>query len=389
MRGSIVRRAKGYSVVVELDRDPVTNKRRQKWHSGFATKRAAEQALAKIVSEVDAGIYVERTKDTAAEFAAEWLAAIEPTVRPSTHYSYSRNVRLHVLPHIGGARLASIDAGVLNGLYARLLTTGRQDQKAGEGLSPRSVRYVHTIVHRMLKDAVRWGRLARNAADAADPPRTTSGTHAEFVTWTAAELRTFLLGTRDDRLGAAFLLLSTTGMRRGEALGLRWVDLDLDTAQASIRQTVITVKHAVHIGEPKTAKGRRTVELDAETIRALREHRKRQAAERLQMGAGWTDHGLVFCHPTGGPLHPERFSRSFVDRARQLGMPPIRLHDLRHTWATLALAAGVHPKVVQERLGHANISITLDTYSHVTAALHSDAASRVAGVIFGSGVTDG
>jgi integrase len=176
---------------------------------------------------------------------------------------------------------------------------------------------------------------------------------------------------------------------RGEALGLRWADVDLDTGRASIVQTVITVKHKVHFGDPKTAKGTRTVSLDPATITALREHRKRQAAERLQMGAGWTDHGLVFCHVEGGTLHPERFSRTFTDRIRQLGLAPIRLHDLRHTWATLALASGVHPKVVQERLGHANISITLDIYSHVTEGLHSDAAAKVADVIFGEAASDG
>ncbi len=121
------------------------------------------------------------------------------------------------------------------------------------------------------------------------------------------------------------------------------------------------------------------------TVAALREHRKRQTAERLQIGAGWQDLDLVFCRVDGAPLHPERFSRSFTDRVRQLGLPKIRLHDLRHGWATLALAAGVHPKVVQERLGHANISITLDTYSHVTAGLHGDAAEKVAGLVFGAG----
>ncbi len=139
------------------------------------------------------------------------------------------------------------------------------------------------------------------------------------------------------------------------------------------------------MGTPKTAKGRRTVTLDAVTVAALREHRKRQAAERLQLGGGWRDLDLVFCRVDGTPLHPERFSRSFVDRVRQLGLPKIRLHDLRHGWATLALAAGVHPKVVQERLGHANIAITLDTYSHVTAGLHGDAAEKVAGLVFGTG----
>jgi integrase len=334
-----------------------------------------------MVDAVSRGTYVRRSRQTVAEFSTEWLAAIEPTVRPATHYSYSRNVRLHVLPYIGTAPLMAVDAGTLNGLYASLLAGGRRDQVAG-GLSPRSVRYVHTIVHRMLKDAVRWGRLARNAADAADPPRAVS-THAQMATWTADETGRFLAGVRDDRLCAAFLLLATTGARRGEVLGLRWVDLDLDAARGAIRQTVIAVHHKVQLGEPKTAKGRRTIDLDAVTVTALREHRKRQAAERLLMGAGWTDHGLVFCRVDGGPLHPERFTRTFTTRVRQLGLPPIRLHDLRHGWATLALASGVHPKVVQERLGHANIGITLDIYSHVTEGLHTDAAERVAAAIFG------
>ncbi len=205
-----------------------------------------------------------------------------------------------------------------------------------------------------------------------------------MVTWTAEQLSAFLQGVADDRLGAAYLLLATTGMRRGEALGLRWSDLDLDAGRAAIRQTLIAVNHEPMLGTPKTAKGRRTISLDASTVAALREHRRRQAAERLQMGAGWTDLDLVFSRADGHPLHPERFSRSFADRARQLGFPRIRLHDLRHGWATMALAAGVHPKVVQERLGHANIGITLDVYSHVTAGLHDDAAERVAGLVFGA-----
>jgi integrase len=182
-------------------------------------------------------------------------------------------------------------------------------------------------------------------------------------------------------------VLATTGLRRGEALGLRWSDLDLDGGRASIRQTVIAVKHTALLGTPKTAKGRRSVTLDSGTVAALREHRKRQAAERLLMGAGWTDLDLVFCHVDGTMLHPERFTRGFSDAVRRLGLPPIRLHDLRRGWATLALQAGVHPKVVQERLGHANIGITLDTYSHVIAGLHEDAAEQVA-ALFRSSVSN-
>jgi len=381
MRGSIVKRGKSYSVVLDLDPDPTTGRRRQRWHSGYRTKKEASAALAELVSSVNRGAYVPKSRQTLSGYVEEWLAAIAPTVRPSTHYSYARNLRLHVLPYLGSTPLAAVDAGALNGLYARLLADGRRDHEGG-GLSARSVRYVHTIAHRAFKDAVRWGRLVRNPAEAADPPRATSSGSPEMVTWTAAQLRTFLDGVRDDRLGAAYVLLATTGMRRGEALGLRWTDLDLDSGRAAVRQTVIAVNHVPTLGTPKTAKGRRTISLDPATVATLRELRKRQAAERLLMGTGWTGHGLVFCRVDGGLLHPERFSRSFGDRVRQLGLPRVRLHDLRHGWATMALGAGVHPKVVQERLGHANIGITLDVYSHVTAGLHDDAAERVASLVF-------
>jgi integrase len=234
------------------------------------------------------------------------------------------------------------------------------------------------VVRRALKDAVKWGRLARNPADAADPPRVGQAGRPESITWTADQLRTFLEGARGSRYWTAYLVLATTGLRRGEALGLRWADLDLDAGRASIRQTVIAVKHTPLLGTPKTAKGRRTITLDGGTVAALREHRKNQAVERLLMGSGWRDNDLVFCHVDGTMLHPERFTRSFREAVQRLGLPAIRLHDLRHGWATLALQAGVHPKVVQERLGHATVNITLDTYSHVVAGLHEDAAEQVA-----------
>jgi integrase len=295
MRGSVVKRGDGYSVVVELERDPITNKRRQKWHSGYRTKKDAERALTEQLAARDAGTYLEPTKQTLSEFTREWLAAIKPTVRPSTHYSYGRNLQLHVLPQLGGVRLRRIDAGMLNQLYAALLADGRKNY-AGGGLSPRSVRYIHTIVHRALRDAVKGGRLARNPADAADPPKAGGARRPESITWTAEQLRTFLDRTRSSRFSAAYHLLATTGLRRGEALGLRWSDLDLDGGRASIRQTVIVIRHTVMLGTPKTARGRRTVTLDSGTVAALREHRKRQAAERLLMAqAGPT---TILCSAT-------------------------------------------------------------------------------------------
>lgn len=360
-------------------KDPFTNERGKKiWEGGFRTQKEAIAERAKALAAKSGGTYVAKSRQTVGEFVEEWLAAIVPTVRPATHYSYSRNLRLHVVPVIGSAPLSAIDGGTLNRLYASLLADGRKDYKGG-GLSPRTIRYIATILHRMFKDAVRWGRLVRNPADAADPPKAGAHQTPERMPWTAEQASIFLDGTRSSRHWTAYLVLATTGLRRGECLGLRWTDLDLDAGRASIRQTVIAVKHTPMFGTPKTAKGRRTVKLDAGTVAALRENRKTQAAERLLMGAGWQDHDLVFCHVDGTMLHPERFTRSFSDAARRLGLPRLGPHvAMRHGWATLALENGIHPKVVQERLGHANIGITLDTHSHVIAGLHEEAAEQVA-----------
>jgi integrase len=169
-------------------------------------------------------------------------------------------------------------------------------------------------------------------------------------------------------------------MRRGEALGLRWADVDLEAGQVATRQTVIAVGHKVQMGTPKTARSRRTVAIDSGTVAVLRAHRAAQAAERLQVGSGWRDHDLVFCKVDGEPLHPERVSREFDRRVERWDLPKLTLHGLRHTWATLALKAGVHPKVVQERLGHSTIGTTLGIYSHVTEGMQQDAAESVAGL---------
>jgi integrase len=387
MRGSIVNRGRSYSVVIELARDPATGKRRQQWHSGYRTKREAEKAKTGFLSALDRGVYVKASRQTVAEYLHEWLDAITPTVRPSTISSYRRNVELHAISHLGAAHLTDVDGGVLNALYARLLLDGRKNQ-AGGGLSPRSVRYIHTILHRAFKDAVRWNRLARNPADQADPPR--GGTSPEPVTWSPETLNEFLSRSAayGDRYLAAWILLATTGMRRGEALGLRWSDLNLDGARAAIVQTVVAVGHEVRFSTPKTAKGRRSVSLDSQTVEALRQHRARQAEDRLALGPGWPDHGLVFTKIDGTPVHPERFSREFDRRIQRWDLPKIRLHDLRHTWATLALETGVHPRVVQERLGHSTVGITLNTYSHVTAAMDSAAAGAVASLFLKPGSSD-
>jgi integrase len=260
----------------------------------------------------------------------------------------------------------AIAAAMLNRLYGEL----------GERLAPRTVRGVHTVLRQALSDAVAWQRLPRNPADRAKPPSLASLGEIPPRTWSARELDDFLSHVRDDRLYAAWRVGAMTGLRRGELLGLDWDAVDLDAGRLAITRTLIEGKGAPRFSEPKTKRGRRSVALDDGTVEALREHRERQLDERVAWGPAYHDHGLVFCREDGTPLWPRTFSRSFDHHVRAAGLPKIRLHDLRHTHATLALEAGVHPKVVQERLGHATIAITLDTYSHAIPALQEDARRR-------------
>lgn len=383
-RGSIRQSANGTWFFV-VDVTQLGGERRQTRRRGFATRRDAQRELTRVLTSVDERAYVEPKRQTVATFLTEtWLPAVEHTIKPSTFESYRRNVRLHVSGRaIGRRQLQQLGPADLNALYA-LLLAGEEEHRP---LSPRSVAYIATILHRALRDAVRWQAIVRNPADAADPPRPVG--KPEMKVWKAQELSRFLSGIAGDRLAGAWWLLATTGMRRGEVLGLRWQDVDLDAGRLLISRTLITtdVQRAgapgMAWGTPKTGKGRRQVALDPSTVSALRAHRTRQLQERLAVGSAYEDGDLVCCHEDGRPLHPKTFSYYFGRHVRRLGLPVIRLHDLRHTHATLALRAGVHPRVVQERLGHANVSVTLDTYSHVDMDMQAIAAARVAALVTG------
>jgi integrase len=380
VRGTVIKRGNSWAVVVEVGRDPNTGKRVRKWHSGYRTKRDAERARIEILSRLDHGTYVSPDRRTVGSYLeGDWLPAVKARLKASTWDSYSRNIRLHISPELGPIPLQALTATRLNELYASLTSEGRRDGNGG--LAPKTVRYLHGIIRKALADAIRWNLLQRNVADQADPP-TIRSTAPEMTTWTADELARFLDFVSDDRLYAAWVVAATTGLRRGEVLGLRWMDIDLDASRLSVQQTLVSVAYETRFSVPKTAQSRRSVSLDATTVAALRAHRKRQLEERMSWGQAYQDSGLVVTREDGTLVHPDRFTQMFDKHVKHSGLPRIRLHDLRHTHATLALAAGVHPKVVSERLGHATVAFTLDVYSHTVRALQEEAADRVAALIF-------
>jgi Site-specific recombinase XerD len=245
-----------------------------------------------------------------------------------------------------------------------------------------TIHHVHACLHKACKDAVRWGHISRNPLDAADPPRKKGDGTKEMRTWTKEQVKAFLEAMKDERLSPLWHTIALTGMRRGEAIGLKWSDVDLENARLSVRRALIPTSREVVVSEPKTAKGRRVIALDPGTVEVLKAQAARQLDEQQEWDEAWVDSGLVFTLENGEALDPESVSRYFRQAVKRSLLPQIRLHDLRHTHATLALQAGIHPKVVSERLGHATISITLDTYSHAIPALQEEAAALIAELVF-------
>ena len=360
-----------------------SEERRRAIKAGFRTRKEAQAAMAKVMVSVEERSYVAPSKLSVREYLTkEWLPAIRSTIRPTTYRSYEQHVQFHIVPHIGSLRLEKVNGATLNALYAKLACQGKRDGK--RGLSPRTVHHVHTCLHRAFRDAVRWNRLFRNPVDAADPPKVAGPGGREMKTWSAEQVRAFLEATRDDRLYPLWRLLCMTGMRRGEVLGLKWEDLDFEAGRLSVRRSLIPLGGVVIVSEPKTARGRRSIALDSETVEVLKAQASRQLEEQRHRGEGWRDSGYLCTKEDGEPYHPEVVSRHFRQAVRSAMLPMIRPHDLRHTHATLALRAGIHPKVVSERLGHATVSITLDTYSHAIPAMQEEAAQLIAGLVFAS-----
>jgi integrase len=427
---------KTWSYRLELDRHPLTGERKFEYAHGFPADEDALTAAIKAKAARKAGTRVKPSKLTVGGFFDEWMTSIKDSVKPSTFTNYSDYQDAYLKPTIWKKLLQKVAAPTLNTLYRHLLANGRckpdnnsrmyeywearrkpgrdltPNELAAEvdgitihaarkavvryragripvpttsGLAPKTVKNVHRMIHLALASAVAWRYIDYNPAEhAALPLESRKGTRKRGTTWTPDELSAWLAVAVNDRDAGIWVLVATTGMRRSELAGAEWELLDLDNAALEIADTRVVVDGKADESDGKTESGRRVISLDPLTIAYLRRHLAMLDAEREAFGDSYHDSGLLVCHPDGRPVHPDtitdRFNR-LVDRA---GVKRIRLHDV-HTYATTSLDAGVDPKIVADRIGHANMAYTLAIYTHKSTGKDRGAAETVAGVLPGTG----
>ncbi|MDQ3760522.1 MAG: site-specific integrase [Actinomycetota bacterium] len=426
---SVEKYGKGWRYRFDLGPDPLTGRRRQATRGGFATKREATTAMNEAMQASRNGRFVRRSARTVRDFLTEWLSARQLSLKPSTWQSYQDYAKSYVEPILGDTKLSELTAQRLNLLYLHLLENGRcktdrnaimygywksavasgaEEPKAHtlaeiggvtydaarkaliryragrlpipkqDGLSPKTVRNVHTMLTAALSDAVRWDYIPRNHAADAKPPR---APRPAREVWTAEQLRRFITQVRNDRFYALWLLVCTTGLRRGELAGLRRNGVDLDNGRIANSTTRVVVGGRAEDSDTKTESSRRSVALDPVTLDALRSYVRLWDIEREEFQHQGT---VLFCWPDGRPIHPETISDWFAQHSIAAGLPPIRLHDVRHSYATAALRAGVPVKVVSERLGHSSVAFPQQVYMHVIPGMDAEGAQLAAAAILGT-----
>lgn len=364
-RGCIIKRGQNsYRVGVTPPNDPASGKRKREWVSVKGTKKDAEKRLAELVHQLDTGTFVTPGKTTLAEYLDKWLQDYaKPNLSPRGFERYRDIIRARLIPALGSFPMTQLRPDHLQKWYTTWLNAG---------LSARTVRYHHAVLHVALQTAVKWGLAARNIADAVEPPRIRRN---EMQTWDEADIARFLDASKDSPYYALFHTALFTGMRRSELLGLKWQDVDFIFSKVYVNRSLHHLKDGSYVfTEPKSERSRRAIALAPSSYLAFKEHREKREAECAVLGTVLRDDALVFSDIEGKPIRPNTVTRAFTTEATRCGLKVIRLHDARHSMASGMLKQGVHPKVVQERLGHASIQMTLDTYSHVAPGLQEAAA---------------
>jgi len=337
------------------------------------TRREVGEKLKVGLREQQQGMLATGPSQTVEHFTRQWPEDVaKPTLRPNGYKRYEQDVRLHLVPTLGKLALGKLTAQHLTALYREL----------SKKLAAKPLGHVHRCLHVALEAAVRWDLIARNPCDLVSPPKVQ---RKEIQPLDVEQAKALLAAIKGEPLESLYVLALMTGARHGELLGLKWSDVDLAAGTLQIRRSLVRVTGQGFVEqEPKTQKGRRQVTLAPGAVEALKRQRATQLEARLRAASEWEDHELVFCNVFGRPLEPANIrARSFKPILHRAGLPDIRFHDLRHSAATLLLALGVHPRIVQEQLGHSTISITLDTYSHVLPTLQSEAMRRLDGLLTG------
>lgn len=372
MKGHIKERSPGRWAIVLSLTDPATGKRKLKWHSFKGTKRQAQDECASLIADMRRGTYIEPNKETLDKFLDRWLDHIKSQVSPKTYERYAGLINQNIKPLLGAVILTKLKAAQISQAYAKALAGGRRDDKDG-GLAPRTVGHMHRVLKHALSQAVRWEELARNPADAVDPPKIE---WKPLQTYDLPQTVDVVEHFRNRTLYIPVLLASLCGLRRGEICALRWKHVDLSTGQLSVVESLEQTKSGLRFKSPKSGKGR-TVALSETVVAELRTYRAKRAQEMLRLGVGLSDDDLVIAHEDGSQVTPIYISQQWARLIAKTALARLRFHDLRHAHATHLLSNGVHPKIASERLGHSKVGITLDLYSHVIPGMQADAAATV------------
>lgn len=378
MRGHIFKRSNdSYSVVIRRGKDPHTGKYLQSWFTVKGTKRDAEKKLSELLHQLDNGVFIKPGKTTLAEYLERWLKDYAWTnVAPNTAEGYEHIIRRYIIPALGKILLSQLRPEHIQAYYSEKL---RADKLDGQGLSSSTVRNHHMCLHIALQIAIKWGLLVRNPTDAVDPPHCR---RSDIHTLNEEEIRSFLEIAKSTPYYPVFYMALFTGMRRSEILALRWCDIDLLLCKASVSRALHLIKGQIIIRPTKTNRSTRSISLSPSTAIVLKHHKEKQVALRILSGTPLKEDDFVFSQLDGKPFLPNTITHNWIKLVRRAGLNGIRLHDARHTHASLMLKQGIHPKIVQERLGHSSIQITLDTYSHVTPGLQESAARGFDELVF-------
>lgn len=354
MRGHIAKKGKKYYIVVDIGNGA---DRKQKWLSGFNSKKDAEKEMPRVLNELNQGTYVEPSKQSYSDFLDAWLKNKRNKLSPNAYNNYEMNIRVHIKPALGHFKLSKLNSLAIDNFYTEL---------EDNGLSSATIRKIHTIVRSSLEYAKDYQFISRNPVSVVKPP---SIQHKDIQVWEEKDMMRFLESVKDEYDYIIYHLALFTGMRRGEILGLKWSDIDYDNQKIRVMRSYSKFGFT----KGKTDNARRVIDIDDDTVATLKNHHKTIKENKMCCGKDYSDNNLVVCRADGNPVDVRNVNRRFTKLCERHEMPKIRFHDLRHTHATIMLGIGKPVKIVSERLGHHKVEMTLNTYAHLLPSMQLEA----------------